>query len=109
MTPCVNRSPFGAVRLCFSVDALRHKMASHRPSSPFLSLPSLEGFEARKCLSPSGRHSPASSAPSPIAVAGDHGRVEEEGTASLPLLACEDTGESEENPQGFSAFIAGKY
>ena len=84
-------------------------MAARRPSSPFLGLPSSEGFEAREYPSPSGEHSLASSAPSPIAVARSHGGVKEEGTASLPLLAREGTRESEEDPQGFAAFIAGKY
>ena len=84
-------------------------MAAHRPSSPFLSLSSLEGFEAQEYPSPSGGHSSASSVLSPIAVVRRHRGVEEEGTASLPPLAREGTGESEENPQGFSAFIAGKY
>ena len=84
-------------------------MAARRPASPFLGLPSSEGLEGRDCPSPSGRHSPASSAPSPIAVARGHGGVEEERAASLPPLAREDTGESEEDPQGFAAFMAGKY
>ena len=84
-------------------------MAARRPSSPFLGLPSSEGLEGRECPSPSGGHSPASSAPSPIAVAGGLGGMEEEGTAGLPPLGREDTGESEEDPQGFAAFMAGKY
>ena len=84
-------------------------MAARRPSSSFLGLPSAEGLEGRDCPSPSGGHSSASSAPSPIAVTGGHGGVEEEGIASLPPLAREETGEFEEDPQGFAAFIAGKY
>ena len=95
--------------LCFSVDALRHKMATRRPSSPFLSLPSLEGFGAQECPSPSDGHSSASSALSPIAVVRGHRGIEEEGTASLPFLARKGTEEFEEDPQGFAAFIARKY
>ena len=84
-------------------------MAARRPASPFLGLPSSEGLKGWDYLSPSGGYSLASSAPSPIAVAGGHGGEEEEGAASLSSLAHEDTRESEEDPQGFAAFIAGKY
>ena len=35
--------------------------------------------------------------------------MEEEGTASFSPLARKDTKESEEDPQGFAAFMAGKY
>ena len=100
--------PFGALRLSLCLTPCV-KDGCPPSNLPFLGLPSAEGLEGRDCPSPSDGHSLASSAPLPIAMTGGHRGVEEEGTASLPPLAREDTGESEEDPQGFAAFIAKKY